>query len=196
MSNAKPPVANTPATVLIPEDLDIAIKILVVGNGSVGKSSMIHRYCKGGYNDAYVKTIGVDYLEKEVKVPGVDSSVRLMLWDTAGQEEFDSITREYYYEANAVALVFSTTDRSSFETIRSWRSKVQSVCRDIPMVLVQNKVDLIHKTVVTNQDGEALARDLHVKFYRVSVKDNVNLEEVFQYLAELYVKRMKEQHQA
>ena len=66
-------------------------QVLIVGNGAVGKSSMIQRYCRGTFTKSYKKTIGVDFLEKQLRVHGED--VRLMLWDTAGQEEFDAITK-------------------------------------------------------------------------------------------------------
>ena len=67
------------------------IQVVIVGNGAVGKSSMIQRYCRGTFTKTYKKTIGVDFLEKQLRVHGED--VRLMLWDTAGQEEFDAITK-------------------------------------------------------------------------------------------------------
>ena len=66
-------------------------QVLIVGNGAVGKSSMIQRYCRGTFTKSYKKTIGVDFLEKQLRTHGED--VRLMLWDTAGQEEFDAITK-------------------------------------------------------------------------------------------------------
>lgn len=74
--------------------------------------------------------------------------VRLMLWDTAGQEEFDAITKAYYRGAQAAVLAFSTTDRTSFDAIRSWKKKVEDECGEIPMVIVQNKIDLVDQAVV------------------------------------------------
>ena len=85
------------------------VQVLIVGNGAVGKSSMIQRYCRGSFTKTYKKTIGVDFLEKQLRVHGED--VRLMLWDTAGQEEFDCLTRAYYRGAQAAVVAFSTTDR-------------------------------------------------------------------------------------
>lgn len=72
------------------------IKIIVVGNGCVGKTTMIHRFCTGEYTADYKKTLGVDFLEKEQYIPALGTNAKLMLWDTAGQEEFDTITRAYY----------------------------------------------------------------------------------------------------
>ena len=121
-------------------------QVLIVGNGAVGKSSMIQRYCRGTFTKSYKKTIGVDFLEKQLRTHGED--VRLMLWDTAGQEEFDAITKAYYRGAQACVVAFSTTDRDSLMAVRKWRKKVEDECGDIPMVLVQNKIDLIAQSEI------------------------------------------------
>ena len=74
--------------------------------------------------------------------------VRLMLWDTAGQEEFDAITKAYYRGAQACVIAFSTTDHASFEAVKKWKRKVEDECGHVPMVLVQNKIDLLHESQV------------------------------------------------
>ena len=147
---------------------------------------MTKRFCKGAYTDEYKKTIGVDFLEKTHYVPGMGDDVRFLVWDTAGQEEFDTITRTYYRGAGACVLVFSTTDRASFEAVPKWVSKVQAEVGNIAMCLVQNKVDLIDDAVVTPDEAEDLARKLGTKFFRTSVKDNLNVTPVFEHLAELH----------
>ncbi|KXJ15994.1 ras-related protein Rab-23 [Exaiptasia diaphana] len=167
------------------EDVEVAIKVVVVGNGAVGKSSMIQRYCKGIFTKDYKKTIGVDFLERQISINGED--VRLMLWDTAGQEEFDAITKAYYRGAQACALVFSTVDRDSVDSIESWKSKVEVECGNIPMVVVQNKIDLIDQAVVQPDEAESLAKKLRLKFYRTSVKEDLNVNDVFKYLAETHL---------
>ncbi|XP_073690385.1 ras-related protein Rab-23 [Garra rufa] len=176
---------------MLEEDMEVAIKVVVVGNGAVGKSSMIQRYCKGIFTKDYKKTIGVDFLERQIIAN--DEDVRLMLWDTAGQEEFDAITKAYYRGAQACVLVFSTTDRESFEAISSWREKVEMEVGDIPTVLVQNKIDLLDDTVIKNEEAEGLAKRLKLRFYRTSVKEDLNVNEVFKYLADKYLQRLKQQ---
>ncbi|KAF9819131.1 hypothetical protein SFRURICE_000796 [Spodoptera frugiperda] len=104
------------------EDLEVALKVVIVGDGGVGKSSMIQRYCRGTFTRDYKKTIGVDFLERQIEIDGEE--VRLMLWDTAGQEEFDAITKAYYRGAHACVLAFSTTDRDSFLSLHSWKLKM------------------------------------------------------------------------
>ncbi|XP_070789025.1 ras-related protein Rab-23 [Pituophis catenifer annectens] len=175
---------------MLEEDLEVAIKVVVVGNGAVGKSSMIQRYCKGIFTKDYKKTIGVDFLEREMQVN--DEDVRLMLWDTAGQEEFDAITKAYYRGAQACVLVFSTVDRESFEAIPTWREKVVSEVGEIPTVLVQNKIDLLDYSCIKNEEAEALAKKLKLRFYRASVKEDLNVTEVFRYLAEKYLQKLKQ----
>ncbi|XP_072711325.1 ras-related protein Rab-23 isoform X1 [Ciconia boyciana] len=198
---------------MLEEDMEVAIKVVVVGNGAVGKSSMIQRYCKGIFTKDYKKTIGVDFLERQIQVN--DEDVRLMLWDTAGQEEFDAITKAYYRAflhpllflspaylhhagnslkgAQACVLVFSTTDRESFKAIPTWKEKVVTEVGDIPTVLVQNKIDLLDDSCIKHEEAEALAKKLKLRFYRASVKEDLNVTEVFKYLADKYLQRLKQQ---
>ncbi|NWS13900.1 RAB23 protein, partial [Pachyramphus minor] len=188
---------------MLEEDMEVAIKVVVVGNGAVGKSSMIQRYCKGIFTKDYKKTIGVDFLERQIQVN--DEDVRLMLWDTAGQEEFDAITKAYYRGAQACVLVFSTTDRDSFKAIPTWKEKVVTEVGDIPTVLVQNKIDLLDDSCIKNEEAEALAKKLKVRFYRASVKEDLNVTEGRRcsrgglcpahcaYLADKYLQKLKQQ---
>ncbi|KAF7995461.1 hypothetical protein HCN44_006568 [Aphidius gifuensis] len=137
-------------------------KVVIVGNGAVGKSSMIQRFCKGTYTRDYKKTIGVDFLERQIEIDNED--VRLMLWDTAGQEEFDAITAAYYRGAHACVLAFSE-------------------CGEIPTVLVQNKIDLVEQCQVDPEEAERLGRALGCKLLRTSVKEDVGVVSVFRHLA-------------
>lgn len=172
---------------MIEEDLEPIEKIIVVGNGGVGKTSLIQRFCKGQFTTNYKKTIGTDFLEKNWYVAKSDTVVKLMLFDTAGQEEFDSLTRQYYRGASGCVLAFSTTDRSSFEAVTRWRDKVESECGSIHMALMQNKIDLVDESVVTQDEGKDLAAQLGVKFFATCVKNNTNVSEVFDYLAEQFL---------
>ncbi|EEB15642.1 rab23, putative [Pediculus humanus corporis] len=119
--------------------------------------------------------------------------VRLMLWDTAGQEEFDAITKAYYRGAQACVLTFSTTNRDSFEAIHSWKLKVEDECGEIPTVLVQNKIDLIDQSVVEPEEVERLSQSLGCKLIRTSVKEDININSVFRYLAAKCLSEIHEQ---
>lgn len=128
-------------------------------------------------------------MEKEITVRSSGDSIKLMLWDTAGQEMFSQLTRNYYRGAGAVVYVFSTTDRDSFMEIERWKGKVEAECGQICQVLVQNKIDLLDKAAVTSAEVEDLARRMGTKLYRTCVKDNVLVDEVFDYLADSFLKQ-------
>jgi small GTP-binding protein len=173
------------------ENVEDAVKVIVVGDGGVGKSSLVRRYAKGKFTSEYKKTIGCDFMEKEVFVKPLNETVKMMLWDTAGQEVFDALTSQYYRGAGACVLAFSTTDRTSFQSIKGWKEKVENVCGkgNTVLALIQTKIDLIDQTVVQNQEAEQLAKQLGVKFFRTSCKENFNVDPVFEYLAESYIGR-------
>lgn len=176
---------------MIEEDLEVAIKVVVVGNGAVGKSSLIQRYCKGTFTKDYKKTIGVDFLERQLQIGGEET--RLMLWDTAGQEEFDAITKAYYRGAHVCVVAFSCVDRESFLALESWKKKVEDEVDEIVMCLVQNKIDLIEEATMTPEEVDAVAKRLKLKLFRTSVKENFNVDKVFEYMASKHLdKRAKE----
>jgi Ras-related protein Rab-23 len=170
-------------------DMEFSLKVIAVGNGRVGKTSMITRFAKGVMTDNYKKTIGTDFMEKEINIRESGEAVRLMLWDTAGQEMFSKLTRNYYKGSGAVIYVFSTTDRDSFLEVENWQSKVKEECGDIVSVLVQNKIDLLDKAEVTSAEVEGLAQRMGVKLYRTCVKDNILVDDVFDYVADMFVKQ-------
>jgi len=179
---------------MLEEEMEKPMKVLIVGNGAVGKSSMIQRYCKGVYTSDYKKTIGVDFLERKITLDGED--MRLMIWDTAGQEEFADMTRVYYQGAHAAVIAFSTTDLASFKAVERWIGKVRDQCDNIPMVLVQNKVDLIDQAVMSKEEANGLADRTGLRFYRTSVQENYQIDEVFKYLADCYLQRIREEEKA
>jgi len=167
-------------------DVEATLKVLVVGNGEVGKTSLITRYASGAMTDQYKKTLGTDFCEKDCQTKL--GHVKLHLWDTAGQEMFAKLTRGYYRGAAAVIYAFSTTDRASFLEIENWKKRVEEICGPIVSVLIQNKTDLIADAKMTTAEAEDLARRIGVKLYRTCVKSNLLVSEVFEYLAEEWLK--------
>ena len=87
-------------------------------------------------------------------------------------------------------MAFSTTDRDSLLAVRKWRRKVEDECGDIPMVLVQNKIDLITQSYVSTYEVESVSMDTDMKLYKTSVKEDLNVDLVFQHLAENYVRKV------
>lgn len=115
--------------------------------------------------------------------------MKFLLWDTAGQEEYDELTREYYKGSSACILAFSTTDRDSYDAIQKWNKKVIDQCGVIPTILVQTKLDLdgVHAKV-TEKDSKDLADLLKMTLFRISSKQDFHVKELFEYLAHAYYK--------
>ncbi len=125
----------------------------------------------------------MDFLQKKHFIKEMDEEVEFYLWDTAGQEEYNSLTRRYYKGASACIMAFSTTDRDSFDHIERWKAAVEDECGSIPMVLVQTKIDLVDNAVMTTKEGELLAKKCGIPLFRICSKDNIMVTELFEYLA-------------
>lgn len=166
------------------DNVENSIKVIVVGDGNVGKTSMLRRFVKGDFTETYKKTIGAEFMEKDVFIKSMNQTVRLMLWDTAGQEIFNALTASYYRGAGAAILAFSTSDRDSFMNIPKWKGKVEAQCGNITMILCQTKFDLMDQAAVQNQEAEKLAMDLRLPFFRISTKDDFNVVQLFEFTAQ------------
>lgn len=163
----------------------ISLKIIVVGNGTVGKSSLSQRFAKGNFTSEYKKTLGVDFLSTKRNI--MDNEIEFLIWDTAGQEYYDSITRRYYKGANAAIIVFAVDNLESFNSVEKWKDKITSECGKIPIYLVMNKIDL-ENHIVKQNDLEKKSQQIKVPYYTISVKENKNVEILFQNLAQDVIK--------
>lgn len=161
---------------------DQLIKLIIIGDTAVGKTSLVVRYCDGGFESkSYLSTVGVDFKTKVVEVDDPEGwTVKVQIWDTAGQERFRNITRAYYRGANGIILVYDVTSRASFENIKSWLADIKENSRgDQPLVLLGNKSDKKRDQVIDAREGEALAKELGVDFFEVSAKIRYNVDEAF-----------------
>merc|ERR1712165_523708 len=104
---------------------------------------------------------------------------------------FSFFALSLFLSFQACVFAFSTTDHSSLLAVRKWRKKVEDECGDIPMVLVQNKIDLISQSQIDQLEAERLAAECNMKLYRTSVKEDLNVAVVFQHLAENYVNKVR-----
>ena len=159
------------------------MKIIVVGNGKVGKTTLTIKYVKGKFTTEYKKTLGVDFLNIKKYIKSIDKEVDFYIWDTAGQDYYNSITRRYYKGADAALIVFAINDKDSFDNVTQWYDKIYQECNKIPMILVMSKIDLKHEVAITDNEAIDLAKKLNITFMKVSSKDNYMVDEVFEKLA-------------
>ena len=150
-------------------------KICVVGNGGVGKTSMVLRYCENSFKESYLMTLE-DHPQLQVK---------LQLWDLAGQKHFSFVRPPFYRGATGIIYVFDLTRRSSFADLLEWRDEVEKVIGQKPSLLIGNKLDLarIGQREVASQDGEALMGEMHaMQYFETSAKEGDSVEDVFKVL--------------
>ena len=169
---------------MIVENLDPSMKIIVIGNGKVGKSTLAVKFAKNIFTTEYKQTLGVDFLNIKKYIKKIDQTIDFYIWDTAGQDHFNAITRRYYRGADACLIVFAINDKESFNEVKNWHKKMTNECGEIPTALVMSKIDLKSEQKVSDEDAEKLSKELRIKLFKVSSKEGIMVEECFEYLAE------------
>lgn len=166
-------------------------KTLIIGDSGVGKSSIMTQFVDGIFQESYICTIGVDY--KTISVDANEHVVKFLLWDTAGQEKFRSLCRNYYRGAQCAIFVFDLTKANSFHNIRQWLNDFEEETTrvkngQIVKILVGNKADLKAKRTVSYKDAlEFSETNGFVHYFETSAKENINIDEVFYKLGKEYV---------
>lgn len=167
---------------------EYTFKYIIVGDSSVGKSSILMQFIDKKFNQTHDMTIGVEFGSKIIEVD--KRLFKIQIWDTAGQEAFRSITRAYYREAAAVLLVYDVSNAVSFRSLDSWLYDVNMMTNNPHIVLVGNKSDLDEKRKITYEQGKAFADKHGMVFVETSAKDRVNIDEVFSIVANNIVKQI------
>ena len=158
-------------------------KVLILGDPSVGKSCFLIRYTEDTFQDVYLSTIGMDCKYKKVDLENGES-IRLQLWDTAGQDRFRSITRNLYKGAAGIILIYDVTNRKTFESIKNWVESIRAeVSNKVVIVLVGNKIDKKEQIDVKTEEGDYLAEEFNLPFFECSALTGENINEAFIELA-------------
>ena len=159
------------------EDL-IKLKLIVVGNQGTGKSCILNRFVNETFEENYQATIGLDFQSKNVTIH--DQDVRLILYDTAGQEKFRSLIPMYIREAQIILLIYDITDRESFDSMPKWIQEVLDVKNsEAVFILIGNKIDLESERKVSFEEGKKFAEENKFVFQEVSAKNGKNFETLF-----------------
>lgn len=167
---------------------DYLFKVIAVGNGAVGKTSITLRFSTGTFRDSYIMTIGVDFAVKtiEVETPGGKKRVKLQIWDTGGQERFSYVRPLYYKGAMGGLVVFDVTQPESFQSLPKWFEEVKKNRGNIPLILVGNKVDLPDRKISAEQAAQ-IAKKNGLKYLEASAKTGESIERVFAELSKAMV---------
>ncbi|KUF98291.1 hypothetical protein AM588_10009689 [Phytophthora nicotianae] len=153
-------------------------KVVLLGEGRVGKTSILLRYIKGEYDERQVSTLQASYLDKRLLVD--NRRVALSLWDTAGQERFHALGPIYYRDADGALLVYDITDAESFRKVRTWVRELRRIVGDdISICIAGNKSDLHRNRKVPEDEAKRYAESVGAAHFDTSAKLNRGLEDVF-----------------
>ena len=162
---------------------EYAFKLILGGDGAVGKTSMVHRFVENTFATDYKSTIGTSIMKKECKFEGLESIVRFVIWDLAGQAQFKRVRQSYLANAEAGILVYDVTNRHSFENIKNWHNEIKKASPSISLTLVGNKIDLTNDRDVSFEEGTELAKKLDLSYAETSAKTGENINDSFKMLA-------------
>ena len=171
----------------------IEAKIVLLGDVSVGKTSIASRYCKNSFNDHHINTIGGAYQQQKV-VLGNGSMVKLHIWDTSGQERFRAMTNLYYRDAQVAILTYDITNESSFASIEFWINELKYKVENDNMLLclVGNKCDVSsNERKITTAKGKNFANENNMIFFETSAKTGEGVKDLFVSIANKVYEIMK-----
>ena len=160
-------------------------KILLLGDSGVGKTCFLLRFMEDSFIDLHMATIGLDYKLKTM-ILEEQKIVKVQIWDTAGQDKFRAITRNYYKGASGIILIFDVTNIKSFENIKKWINEIkEEISENVSIVLIGNKIDKLKERKITKEQGEKIANEIGTKFFETSAKTGEGINESVFYLVKI-----------
>jgi len=178
----------------------ILLKLLLLGDPCVGKTSVFNRYIKEEYFEVYKATIGADFFTQPIET--FSRKVVLQIWDTAGQERFHSLGPSFFRGSDACILVYDITDQHSFEALKKWVDKFTKEVgaldknirdSDLIFVVLGNKCDLEESRQVSTNIARSYCEENGFKFFEASAKNDIHINDAFEYVAERCIKMVEQQ---
>ena len=162
---------------------DLKLKLLIIGDSNVGKTSMLLNYTDNYFPESHLATIGVEYKVKEIKTDKYN--IALQIWDTAGQERFRSITKSFFRNTNGILFVYDITSRRSFQSVKDWIKDSEMHDSGFEKILVGNKIDLEPKREVQTDELKEYGLKKKIDIIETSAKERINIDEAFKKIVDL-----------
>lgn len=162
-------------------------KIVVIGDGAVGKTSLIARFAEKTFKAEYKPTLGTNIIIKELKVG--NNNIKLLLWDIAGQSKWRDVRHLYYRGAQGCIVVYDVTRPATFDSVPEWYTDLIKFSGEVPRILLANKVDLTDIRKIQQEDGLKLAEEMSAKYYETSAKDGTQVNEAFEKISEFILQK-------
>ena len=165
---------------------EISIKLLLVGNSNVGKTSIILQYIDNFFPKGHLSTIGVDFKVKTFEYRSF--KINLQVWDTSGQERYHSITNNFFRNADCIFFVYDITNYKSFEGAKIWIKEAEEIGNFFQKMLIGNKCDLVEKREVSEEELNNYSKENNIISLEMSAKEKNNLNEAFNEMIKLIFK--------
>lgn len=176
-----------------PRQVDATVKIVLIGDSQVGKSSFLMRFADNNFTHSMVATIGIDFKIRHMEMDG--KYIKVQVWDTAGQEKFATITRSYYRGAHGIIIMYDVTNRKSFDRVEEWLQSIHDNTDPnirVPKMLVGNKTDKTLRRCISTKEGQALADKHNMMFVEGSALSGDGVEAAFSRLSSHILRNMPE----
>lgn len=154
------------------------VKICLLGEANVGKTSLVYRFIENKFRDNYKSTLGVNLLKKDLDIDTY-SGVSAQIWDLGGQESFRSLRKLYLEGANGALIIFDMTKRKTFDKLNEWFQSFREARGEQPLLLIGNKIDLKGKIKITENEVREFAENNKMAFLLTSAKTGNNVEKAF-----------------
>ena len=168
----------------------VELKVILLGDVGVGKTNIISRYLSGEFNPSLNPTVGSSYGEKRIKKEGI--TYLLKVWDTVGQEKYNSITKLFVQGSHIIILVYSIDNLHSFQKLDFWHNFIKNTLKDDTYILavIGNKRDLYENELVTEEEGKKYAEKMNANYALLSAKtDRQNIINFFDILLNEYINK-------
>ena len=153
---------------------EYSIKLLVLGDLSVGKSSFIYRFIEDKFNADSMTTTGLDLKTKDILID--NKQIRIQLWDTAGQEKFNSITKNLILRVQGIIILFDITNKESFNNLNVWIKTIKEQCgKNFPILIAGNKTDLEENRIVNTEEANIFTNNEKIDYIEISCKTGENI---------------------
>ena len=171
---------------------EFRFKVVMLGDGAVGKTAMTTRFTQDSFDADYKRTIGADFAVKRLDIKDIDAHVTLQCWDLAGQPRFEFVRQGFYRGARGGLLLYDVTRRRTFLNMDRWKEETfTNAGREIPLVVVANKIDLVESRAVTKEDGEAYAKQNGFIYVESSALTGENVEDAYVGLCKKMIEESK-----
>ena len=170
------------------KEYEFIIKILIIGDSTVGKTNFVYKFSEDKFRENYFASTGIELKTTSIQIDG--KSIKIQLWDTAGQEKYRAMIKNLYLKSQGIIILFDITNETSFINLKNWMSQIKESCgEDIPILLVGNKIDLEDNRVINKERAMEYANNENIEYIEVSSKTGENINKALTSLLQKILKR-------